>query len=660
MKFISGFFFMVLGVAAANAQTPPARPTQPVRPAPAPAPAAAPRAARLISPDDPDYSMYYRRAMDAIDSKAFISLNDLKVNLDDLKLHTLMSADVQEHVRDAVRIAGDGQRMALDASRDAIREAQRSMEGLNLDRALAPLARINVDEIAQQARAQSQIAREQSQFMREQSQQMREQSQQMREDMVAAHGFAPFPALTPISPLPAISSLAPLMPRWTQEWSQDRDPADSVFNDARSAFSRGDWRRSAEMFAQVYAKFPKSTRVQSAAYYEAFSRYRIGTTDELKSALRVINDRVPAAMNGSSNSQNMATTVSAGQSYGQGYSYSMSSANTNEVRALHARILGVLAQRGDADAAKQLQNTAQKGGNCDSEEMQVRSEALSAIAQSDMVAATPILRRVLDKKDPCTLELRRRALGILLRRADTAATSAAISVAKNADETIDLRTDAISYLAKLPGDNAMAALEDLLRTSTDRDVQRAAVRSLSNTDNPKARQSIRAIIERSDVNEDLRVEAINTMERDRGGSPEDATYLRGLFPKLQAERLKIAALAAISKTQGTENEQFILALARNTGESSAVRSSAVSRMYRMSAISIADIGKLYDGADSRAMREQVISVLSQRKEPETIDKLGDIAKNSTDPNARSRAIQALNRKDDPRARKLILDLVGTP
>jgi HEAT repeat protein/TolA-binding protein len=454
-------------------------------------------------------------------------------------------------------------------------------------------------------------------------------------------------------------TLAPLaQARWQEGWPQERDPADSLFNSARDALNRGDWRRSADQFTQVYTKFPKSTRVQQAAYYEAFARYRIGTTDELRAALQVLNDRAKG---------NPATTVSSSNGQGSSrvsglsFAFNRSSSNQNEVNVLTTRIRGALAARGDQEAMRQLKSDATQGTNCDNEDMQVRSEALSALAQSDMATATPMLRKVLEKKDPCTLELRRRALSILLRRADTAATSAAISVAKNADETIDLRTDAISYLARLPGDNALTALEDILRTSTDRDIQRAAIRSLANTDNAKARQSIRALVERSDVSEQLRIEALASFERDRGSNADDAAFLRSLYPKLQADRLKMAALAAISKNAGSENEQFVLGVARNPNESSDVRSSAISRMVRIPSISIAEIGKLYDAADSRSMRVQIINVLSQRTEPETVDKLGEIAKSSTDPSTRSQAINALNRKDDPRARKLVIDIAsGTP
>ena len=57
------------------------------------------------------------------------------------------------------------------------------------------------------------------------------------------------------------------------------------------------------------------------------------------------------------------------------------------------------------------------------------------------------------------------------------------------------------------------------------------------------------------------------------------------------------------------------------------------------------------------MREQLISTLASRKEPEAIDKLIEIARNSTDAEMRRLAINYLSRKDDPRAKKLLMELI---
>jgi HEAT repeat protein len=66
---------------------------------------------------------------------------------------------------------------------------------------------------------------------------------------------------------------------------------------------------------------------------------------------------------------------------------------------------------------------------------------------------------------------------------------------------------------------------------------------------------------------------------------------------------------------------------------------------------------MYDAADSRSMREQLIAALAVRKEPEATDKLIEIAKNSTDLEMRRLAINYLSRKNDPRATKLLMELI---
>jgi len=72
---------------------------------------------------------------------------------------------------------------------------------------------------------------------------------------------------------------------------------------------------------------------------------------------------------------------------------------------------------------------------------------------------------------------------------------------------------------------------------------------------------------------------------------------------------------------------------------------------------ILTLPRMYDAADSRSMREQLISALASRKEPDATDKLIDIAKNSTDLEMRRLAINYLSRKNDPRATKLLMELI---
>ncbi|HEY5218966.1 MAG TPA: HEAT repeat domain-containing protein [Gemmatimonadaceae bacterium] len=413
-------------------------------------------------------------------------------------------------------------------------------------------------------------------------------------------------------------------------WVQG-DPADSMYRMAREAFNRGDWRHSADLFNQITVKFPRSAYVSDCAYYEAFARYRIGTTDELHKSLALLTDQsAPTAR----------------------------SSMRADVAGLAARVRGALAARGDQQAAAQVAQEAQKSGGCDREDMSVKAEALNALGQMDPAAATPLLQRVLARKDTCSTDLKRSALFMLVRRGDTVATNALITVATNNDEDPELRSEAISYLGRMPGDAPLAALETLVKSSNDDRIQRAAVRGLSQSDSPRARQGIRALIERSDVSESLRAEAINSLGSDRSTS-DDAAYLRGVYPKMPSERLKEAVLRSLARIGGPENEQFLMSVAGNASESSEVRGTAISYAGRLTTVSVADLSKLYDVSDSRNMREQIIGVLGQRKEPAASDKLMDIITNGTDPDTRRVAINVLSRKkDDPRVTKFLLDLVG--
>jgi len=54
---------------------------------------------------------------------------------------------------------------------------------------------------------------------------------------------------------------------------------------------------------------------------------------------------------------------------------------------------------------------------------------------------------------------------------------------------------------------------------------------------------------------------------------------------------------------------------------------------------------------------QLIQLYAQRADPQATDKLLDIAKKGTDPDMRRMAISALSRKNDPRTKQLLLEII---
>jgi HEAT repeat protein len=324
--------------------------------------------------------------------------------------------------------------------------------------------------------------------------------------------------------------------------------------------------------------------------------------------------------------------------------------------ALYARINGALAMRGDRDAAARVEKAATQTGSarCDQEAAAVQVEALNALSQMDAQTAAPLLRRVLDRKDECSVTLRRNAVFMLGRRADSESAALLIATAKS-DPSPSVRMEAINWLPRLSGDAGLSTLEDLLRTEQDERVQRSVVRALVASDNPKARQSMRALIERKDAPLALRIEAINSVGSEHA-TADDAAYLRTLYGKADNDRLKEAIIGAVSRINSPGNDQWVLGIARDANESSDMRAEAIARLYR-SNISIADLSRLYDSADSEHMRLQIINILQNRKESEATDKLIDIVRNGTDYRLRTTAINALTRRNDPRTQQLLIDLL---
>jgi HEAT repeat protein len=115
-------------------------------------------------------------------------------------------------------------------------------------------------------------------------------------------------------------------------------------------------------------------------------------------------------------------------------------------------------------------------------------------------------------------------------------------------------------------------------------------------------------------------------------------------------------VSVIARAGGAENEAWLQSILRNEDEPSEVRSAILQRLGQ--SMAIADLGKMYDGASSRMVREYIISALGRRTEPEATDKLIDIVKTGTDPQLRRVAVNALTRKKDPRSTKLLMDLIS--
>jgi TolA-binding protein len=167
-------------------------------------------------------------------------------------------------------------------------------------------------------------------------------------------------------------------------WAGQEDVADSAYRVARELFNRGEYGQAAQAFRVLPTRYPNSAYAPEAAYYEAFSLYRIGGTNELRQALTALEASKTKYPNAKSRT---------------------------EMTNLATRIRGALARGGDAQAAAELSRTAnEQGATCDREEQSVQAEAMNALSRSDAGNVNELITRVLARKDECSVPLRRTAI----------------------------------------------------------------------------------------------------------------------------------------------------------------------------------------------------------------------------------------------------------
>lgn len=293
---------------------------------------------------------------------------------------------------------------------------------------------------------------------------------------------------------------------------------------------------------------------------------------------------------------------------------------------------------------------------CADEEADTKLAALNALQQMDDARARPILKRVLARRDPASLCLRRKAV-FLIAQEDAAGAEEILLETARSDPDHEVREQAVFWLSQVDTDKAVAALDSILRTTKDRSLQEKAVFALSQHDGVLARQSLRGYAERAELPEETREKVIFWIGQQGGKDNED--FLRALYGRLKEEGLREKVLFSVSQAGGQDNSRWLLGIARDSTQPLELRKKALFWAGQGDA-SINDLTALYASTPGREMREQLVFVYSQRDEPAAVDKLIDIARKDPDPELRKKALFWLGQSDDPRAAKALQDVIEQP
>jgi TolA-binding protein len=429
--------------------------------------------------------------------------------------------------------------------------------------------------------------------------------------------------------------------RPTAPWQAD-DPADSLYRAGRDQLNRSDFRRAASTFERIADRYPRSTYAGDALYWQAYSLYRIGEKGELREAVTVLErqrERYPRA------------------------------ATRGDADALIVRVRGALARLGDQDAAgnlaeqgrKAAQQPCARGGDDDDDQ---RSEALNALLQMNAENAMPILKAVLAKRDACSAGLREKAVFLVSQKRTSETEDLLLEVVRS-DPNQEVKKKAVFWLGQVNTDRAAQALVQMLESSTtSSELREQAIFALMQQRSERGQAAVRRIAEDSRSPSELREKAVFWLGQQR--STENATFLRGLFDRLatapegsNGESIRQKILFSLSQMRGQGNDEWLMQIAADSKHSVETRKQAIFSAGQ-AGVSTAELIALYPRLTDRELKEQLIWVLSQKRDSAAITRLIEIAKNDPDREARKKAIFWLGQSNDPRVKDFLLEIINGP
>jgi HEAT repeat protein len=291
-----------------------------------------------------------------------------------------------------------------------------------------------------------------------------------------------------------------------------------------------------------------------------------------------------------------------------------------------------------------------------------REAIMPAMLADDVRTSRQLLEIGRDQSRP--RETRRSALSWLGQSAGaqgavpSSITEALLQIARDEADNMEVRRSALGVLSRLDHGAGIPPLIELARANLSGDrtwLSKESLSALARSGDPRAREFLRGVIQRTDVADDVLFTAIRGLGTEYA-TGRDADLLRQVYPRLTGERSRDAVLSSLAEIGGTENTRWLLGIARDENAPIGTRRRALSYASR-AGVPIADLVRLYDTTTDPQMKEALISFYVQSGDKSAVDKLLSIAKNDENPGIRRRTVAQLSRSEDPRVKEFLRQLI---
>ena len=308
-----------------------------------------------------------------------------------------------------------------------------------------------------------------------------------------------------------------------------------------------------------------------------------------------------------------------------------------------------------ADHAEHQQHARDYAFECGDDNMETRLAALNALITMDTDKAMPILIPVLQNREACSVELRRKAV-FLVSQHETDQTVDLLFNAAKTDPDFEVREQAVFWLGQLSREEAVDALESILTGADDHELQENVIFSLSQHGSQRANGILHDYAGDASGVEGVREQAIFWLGQE--GSREDVEFLMDLFDDLESSELKEKVIFSVSQASHSAGDEWLMDVAHNEDESVDLRKNALFWAGQEGNVDASELRTLYEDTHDFELREHAIFVLSQFDGSEATTLLIDIAKNEANTDLRDKALFWLGESNDPRAASFLAELIN--
>jgi len=404
------------------------------------------------------------------------------------------------------------------------------------------------------------------------------------------------------------------------------EDSEMKMQEAREALNQARYEYAAQLLEEIYHMEEGQREAGNALYWQAFARYKLQKTQELKIAAELLRLQQ--------------------EKY-------LESETAAEGEALLARLYGELAERGEIQGVREIHELSE-------DEMKreaTRVAALEALMRMDPDKAMPILEKIVTGEKEVSEDMRRHSIFILCRIDDQRSEDLLIDMLHRTEDA-EMLSELVMCLSMKGSDRSLDAIVELFNRVDDPDVDEAAMFAIGRHGGERAFDMLAAIVRDPNNDIEMRQQALYSISQTGRDEEVTAIAVEILKSDKDPEMLE-TALFALSRNKGEVPDQVFLDLINNPQADEDLRTQALFFASERGQLDVGFLKQVYAKAESRDMKLQVCHAITRMDDEDAgLDALIEIIRMEDDPEIKHEAVFWVSRYDSDRAAEFLLEVIN--